>query len=173
MQVIKEAPAIEPKDGDVWVDTALRSDIHNDGVHWHARLDGRGRVELFEPGGPGLIPAADVSKMRGGMKLLRNRPQEFGDPLGWAGAPWGAIVDGYQKIDTTWHRIDRTEDIDLDALRQSRPTFARITLAGAIRLWRESIDEWGGGGPDHSPGAAVVLPGITCTIPGHCGTRLM
>ena len=23
-------------------------------------------------------------------------------------------------------------------------------------------------GPDHSPGAANVLPGITCTIPGHC-----
>lgn len=23
-------------------------------------------------------------------------------------------------------------------------------------------------GPDHSPGAADVLPGITCTIPGHC-----
>jgi hypothetical protein len=27
-------------------------------------------------------------------------------------------------------------------------------------------------GPDHSPGAANVLPGITCTIPGHCDTRL-
>lgn len=23
-------------------------------------------------------------------------------------------------------------------------------------------------GPDHSPGAADVLPGITCTVPGHC-----
>jgi hypothetical protein len=23
-------------------------------------------------------------------------------------------------------------------------------------------------GPDHSPGAANVLPGITCTTPGHC-----
>jgi hypothetical protein len=24
------------------------------------------------------------------------------------------------------------------------------------------------GVPDHSPGAAGVLPGVTCTIPGHC-----
>lgn len=75
----------------------------------------------------------------------RNRrgrwPKEFVDPLGWAGAPWGAIVDGYQKIDTTWHRIDRPEDIDLDALHDTAPTFARCTIEEAVALWRESIGE--------------------------------
>jgi hypothetical protein len=75
----------------------------------------------------------------------RNRrgqtPRESRDVLGWGGAPWGAIVDGYQKIDTTWHRIDRPEDIDLDALRQSHPTFAGLKLDDAAELWRESLGE--------------------------------
>jgi hypothetical protein len=57
--------------GDVWVDTALRSDIHDDGVHWHVRLNAAGEVELYEPNGPGLVPAADARRIRGGMKLLR------------------------------------------------------------------------------------------------------
>lgn len=132
------APAIDPQDGDVWHDVCPS---FTGGQLWHARLDGRGQVELFEPGGPGLIPACDVGKMRGGMTLVRNRVKEFRDVLGWAGAPWGAVVDGYQKIDTTWRRIDRPEEIDLDALRQSHPTFARFRLVDAVRLWRESIGE--------------------------------
>lgn len=134
------APPIDPQDGDVWHDAVPAI---TGGQLWHARLDGRGRVELFEPGGPGLIPASEVGKMRGGMTLIRNRSREFRDALGWAGAPWGAIVDGYQKIDTTWHRIDRPEDIDLDALRHSHPTFAHMRMQDAVRLWRESIGEMG------------------------------
>lgn len=77
----------------------------------------------------------------------RNRrgrtPTEFQDALGWAGAPWGAIVDGYQKIDKTWHRIDCPEDIDLESLRFSHPTFANISAEGAADLWRDSLGELG------------------------------
>ncbi len=56
--------------GDVWVDTALRSDIHDDGVHWHVRADVTGKPELFEPNGPGLVPASDLHLFQGGMRLL-------------------------------------------------------------------------------------------------------
>jgi hypothetical protein len=75
----------------------------------------------------------------------RNRrgrtPKEFRDVLGWAGAPWGAIVDGYQKIDKTWRRIDRPEDIDLDAFRQSSPAFSSARPEDAEAFWRESVGE--------------------------------
>lgn len=138
MQVRTLPDPITPQDGDIWHDEVPAI---TGGQDWHARFDGRGRVELFEPGGPGLIPADEVSKMHGGLTLVRNRPAEFRDVLGWAGAPWGAIVDGYQKVDTAWRRIDRPEDIDLDALRHTHPTFAHIRLADAVRLWRESIGE--------------------------------
>jgi hypothetical protein len=67
---VRDGAAIAPLAGDVWVDTSLRSDVHDDGVHWHARLDGTGQVELYEPNGPGLIPAAAVAQIRGGFKLL-------------------------------------------------------------------------------------------------------
>jgi hypothetical protein len=59
--------------GDEWVDTGLRSDIHDDGVRWHVRADVNGDPELFEPDGPGLVPAGDLHKFRGGMHLI-SRP---------------------------------------------------------------------------------------------------
>lgn len=138
MQAKTEPAAFAPEDGDVWHDEVP---AFTGGQFWHARLDERGQVELFELGGPGLVPAADVGKMRGGLMLVRNRAKEFRDALGWAGAPWGAIVDGYQKIDTTWRRIDRPEDIDLDALRQSHPAFSHVRMVDAVRIWRESIGD--------------------------------
>lgn len=75
-------------------------------------------------------------------------PATFPDGLGEHGAPWGAIVDGYQKIRDTWHRIDRPGDIDLDALNGAlafsgnRP----LSLEQAVEMWRESIGELEGSG---------------------------
>jgi hypothetical protein len=60
-------PAITPQPGDVWHDTMPS---FTGGTYWHARDNGKGGVELYEPNGPGLIPASEVSKMRGGMTLV-------------------------------------------------------------------------------------------------------
>jgi hypothetical protein len=62
--------------GDVWVDTALRSDVHDDGVHWHVRADGNGEPELFEPNGPGLVPASELHLIQGGMRLISRTDEE-------------------------------------------------------------------------------------------------
>lgn len=74
-----------------------------------------------------------------------DRPTRFrdghGDMAHYYGAPWGAIVDGYQMIDTWWHRIDRAEDIDLDAFRQTDPVFAGYTLDDAFAFAQASIGE--------------------------------
>jgi hypothetical protein len=87
------------------------------------------------------VTAVEIEIKRRQRNRRGRTPVEFRDALGWAGAPWGAIVDGYQKIDKTWRRIDRPEDIDLDALRQSHPTFADIKPLDAAELWRQSIGE--------------------------------
>lgn len=58
---LAEHPDGPPQPGDVW----------NDGItNWTTRLDADGRIEFFEPGGPGFVPAHDVLKFRGGMKLI-------------------------------------------------------------------------------------------------------
>lgn len=78
--------------GDVWIDTALRGYVHTDGVHWHVRLDGAGEVELYEPNGPGLVPAADIRRIRGGMRLLsRAVPEMSSEEM--AGHGWGDHPD--------------------------------------------------------------------------------
>lgn len=58
-------PIIEPRSGDIW------RDDHLGGVTWYARLDAAGDVELYEPSGPGRIPASEVRKIRAdGMVLV-------------------------------------------------------------------------------------------------------
>ncbi|MGX6605616.1 hypothetical protein ACWKSP_26310 [Micromonosporaceae bacterium Da 78-11] len=62
--------------GDIWVDTSLRG-AHEDGVHWHVRSDANGDPELFEPNGPGLVPASELHLIQGGMRLI-SRDDEAG-----------------------------------------------------------------------------------------------
>jgi hypothetical protein len=61
------ADPIDPQPGDVWHDVVPSL---TGGMHWHARTDENGDVELYEPDGPGLVPARDVPTMRGGMTLV-------------------------------------------------------------------------------------------------------
>lgn len=73
------------------------------------------------------------------------RPRRFRDGLGdyahYAGAPWGAIVDGYQMINTVWHRIDEPGDIDLEAFRGTHSVFSDWNLEQAFTFAQESIGE--------------------------------
>lgn len=58
-------PLIDPQDGDIWRDDNLG------GVTWYARHDSAGEVELYEPGGTGRVPAAEVRKITtAGMTLV-------------------------------------------------------------------------------------------------------
>jgi hypothetical protein len=71
------ADPIDAQPGDVWHD---EYPTFTGGTNWHARADEDGNVELFEPGGPGLIPASQVCKMRGGMTLVSRVTAPEGDP---------------------------------------------------------------------------------------------
>ena len=84
-------PAYDFRPGDVWRDDALR-------VTWHVRQDTHGEPELFEPDGPGRVPADALRQTRGGMRLRsrvmhdeREIPFEFdgevlaGYVAGWCG----------------------------------------------------------------------------------------
>lgn len=61
------AEQIHPQPGDIWHDVCPS---FTGGQLWHARADGNGRVELYEPNGPGLVHADAVTQMRGGMTLV-------------------------------------------------------------------------------------------------------
>lgn len=56
-----DLPESPPQAGDVWFDGV---------THWTVRLDAAGRPEFFEPNGPGFVPAHDLPKFRGGMRLV-------------------------------------------------------------------------------------------------------
>lgn len=76
----------------------------------------------------------------------RNRrgryPEQFRDGHGEYGAPFGAIVDGYQFQEFgIWHRIDEAGLIDLELFRSSAYPFRNATSADAEQVWRESIGE--------------------------------
>ena len=62
----------DPEHGDIWLVDALGGTI------WHARRTTGGGVELFEPNGPGQIPAGDVGQLRGGMTLVFRASDDTG-----------------------------------------------------------------------------------------------
>ncbi len=82
---------------------------------------------------------AEIRRRRTDPEYPYTRPEPLKDYAG--AAPWGAIVDGYQLADDTWHRIDKPEDINLQDFRDTHPTFSNAELDDAVRVWRESIGE--------------------------------
>jgi hypothetical protein len=83
--------------------------------------------------------------------------------------------------DGQWHdgcrhcqerRIHGGTGVSQQDMPVTRPYSAPGMPLGAAERAREiaetmpTVGQWPG--PDHSPGAAGVLPDITCTTPGHC-----
>lgn len=88
---------VDVRPGDVWRDVTLR-------VTWHAREDTHGGVELYEPNGPGRVPAHMLSHNRGGWLLLGRDWPAGAEPFDGGDGP----IPGY-VVGDCGHRVALSE----------------------------------------------------------------